>query len=109
MSYAEPLEESAHCREGPHQGQVGRFEELRPVLFNIGAFRGEQVGRHKAGHQLIRALADVRANVVEVRLHAEMTEGFTPGMGMQVDAVDQRPIHVEDHGGHRALRSASGF
>ena len=59
----------------------------------------QDVGIQENGHELVAALADLGADLDHVEIKAEGREGFLPGFRMKIDAVDEGPVNIEDHGG----------
>ena len=45
--------------------------------------------------ELVPSLADLHAHVRERRLDAEVPESLDPGLGVQIDRVDERAVHIE--------------
>jgi hypothetical protein len=51
----------------------------------------------KHGHELVTALANLTPDLSEATIMSEIVEGVLPSLGVQVDGIDQRPVHIESH------------
>jgi hypothetical protein len=105
---ADPLEQRADTGERSNLGQVLLLEQVRAVRFDHVPFTVDPLLRQEDGHQLVAALADLAADLRRVGLHAEMRERFHPGACVQIDAVEQGPVDVENHRAHRSLIAVHG-
>ena len=68
------------------------------MLFQRLASASHLVPAKKHRHELVAALADLLADLLKAELMPEVAERVLPGASMDIDAVDQRAVDVEDHG-----------
>ena len=92
------LEQRAHFGERADLAEIALAQNLAAALLECLADRLALVGREEDGEELVAALADLAADLLEGEVVAELGEGVLPGAGMDVHAVHQRPVHVENHG-----------
>nr|WP_245639341.1 hypothetical protein [Rubellimicrobium mesophilum] len=95
---AEALEEVADPGKGLDAGHVVAGEELGAGLLHLFLAFGEELRRDEAGEELVAALADVAADLVVGGGKAEPLEDVEPSLGVEVDGVHERAVHVEDDG-----------
>jgi hypothetical protein len=61
--------------------------------------------RQEDRHKLIAALSDLPADITEPDRVSEFGKGVDPGLGVDVDRIDERAVDIEDDGLERALLS----
>jgi len=67
------------------------------MVLKLGAFRLKFVRGQEYGQKLVTPLPDLVANVLERDLVAIIPQRILPGLGVKIDGINQRPVHVEDH------------
>src|ERR1700730_18622702 len=93
---ADAFEELTHGRKAPHLGQIFFLEELAAVGLDLLPTCVDLLLREEHRQELITALADLRAHRREVNRVADMRQCFLPGLGMEVDRINQGAVDVED-------------
>ena len=97
----DPLEQGPHAGKRPHVWKVAFLQDGRPMFVQLAAPGLHVVPAQEHRHQLVAALADLRADGLEGDVVAVVAERLLPGLGVHVDGVDQGSVDVEDHGfGH---------
>jgi hypothetical protein len=66
-----------------------------------------RVLRQKFGNQLVAALADLAAGLLEADVVTEFRHRFVPCKRVKIDGIKERPVQVED-GGFRQFKILHG-
>ncbi len=106
------LEQRAHVGERPDPAEVALLQDLAPALVERLALLVQLLPAQEHRHELVAALADLPADRVERHVAPDLPERVDPGLGVEVDGVDQRSVHVEDDSlDHREppLRAGNAF
>ena len=94
----DPLEEFAGHRERVDPGEVLALEELGALLLDPLTIAFHLLLGQEDGHELVAPLADLVPDLLERDLMTVFREDLLPGPGMEVVGIDERPVHVENHG-----------
>jgi len=95
-------QEAKQLRDVGEPNDTVKIFPLEQVLakgLDLPSLPFQDVGVQENGHELVAALADLGADLDHVEIKAEGREGFLPGFRMKIDAVDEGPVNIEDHGG----------
>jgi hypothetical protein len=90
------LEQLAHGGKGFYPVEIAFLEQATATFFQRFAESVDLRLREEDRHELVAALSDLPADIREPELVAEFGKGVDPGLGMDVDRIDERAVDVED-------------
>ena len=97
------LEQLPHGGKRPDAVKITFLEQGAAAFFELFAKSLDLLLREEDRHELVAALSDLPADIAKPDLVPEFGKGIDPGLGMDVDRIDERSVDVEDDGLERTL------